>query len=483
MRNIMSLSILGRRLAPLFLLGGFSTDCAGEIRVIKTDDSRVDSRALTIDGNFGQAINGKSFQQDAVLSHQGWQYVGYYDEERRVALARRRLPAGAWQTIRFPDYMFKSNDAHNTISIGICPGDGTIHLAWDHHAQPLHYRISSKHAAAEPDSVQWTPDLFGPIRDKLERGVTPKRLTYPRFLQTLSGGLQLFYREGGSGNGDRFMVDYDPSTGGWRDTRQIDSGRGLFRDEEGTSDSRCSYPNGYTYGPNGRLHATWVWREDSEGANHDLVYAYSDDQGRRWRSSSGSFANGPVRVDTPGASVVAIPRSLGLMNTHGQAVDSQGRIHTVVKHCTDESIAAAGGRPGQQRWGPNAAQRYVHYWRDHSGVWQSDELPSMSGNRPKLFADRQDNLFLILRDNGRQAEDEQRGISGDLVVMAASSASAWSDWRIVHTEPGPFGSEMLGDPTRWASEGVLSVLVQGAPERPHQATELRILSFRVEVAP
>ena len=110
--------------------------------VTKLRDSLVDPAALTIVGGFGQCINGLSFQQDAVTTHAGWQYVGYYDASRRVCLAQRKLPDDAWQHLRFPDYDFRSDDAHNTISLGLCPKDGTIHLAFDHHGHPLHYRVS-----------------------------------------------------------------------------------------------------------------------------------------------------------------------------------------------------------------------------------------------------------------------------------------------------------------------------------------------------
>jgi len=39
------------------------------------------------------------------------------------------------------------------------------------------------------------------------------RITYPRFWQTPQGNLQFCYRRGGSGNGDRMLVDYNAITG------------------------------------------------------------------------------------------------------------------------------------------------------------------------------------------------------------------------------------------------------------------------------
>jgi hypothetical protein len=346
-------------------------------------------------------------------------------------------------------------------------------MAFDHHGHPLHYRVSQKGAAADPEGIAWEASLFGPVVSELEKG-QPIRITYPRFWQTPDGGLQFCYRQGGSGNGDRMLVDYDPEAGAWKDTRMIDSRMGLFEDAMGASKSRCSYPNGYDYGPGGKLHATWVWRESSQGANHDLCYAFSDDRGRTWLDNRGEPLDGPPRVDSPGITVVPISRGHGLMNTHGQAVDSKGRIHAVMWHCSDESLAAAGSRPGEHRWGPPEARRYHHYWRDKSGAWHHVELPGRSGSRPKLFMDRDDSAFLIFTD----ADRHEIGVrQGDLKVMAASAASEWRDWKVVHTEKGPFVNEMVGDFYRWKEEGVLSIMVQEMPEQPHDPTPLRIVDL------
>ena len=82
----------------LIALTASSTDSWAELKATKLRDSVVDAEALTIKGNFGQAINGKSFQQDAMVTHGSYQYLGYYDANRRVCIARRRLPTRAKPT-------------------------------------------------------------------------------------------------------------------------------------------------------------------------------------------------------------------------------------------------------------------------------------------------------------------------------------------------------------------------------------------------
>ena len=200
----------------LLVFGGTSLPCwSAEFQVTKTGDSLVDSKALTIQGSFGQAINGKSFQQDALVSHNGYQYVGYYDADRHVCLARRKLPDGPWAIIRFGDYDFKSNDAHNTISLGICPKDGTIHMAFDHHVHPLHYRVSQKGVATDPEKCSMAGFAFrarhfapGEEQDPYSHLSTfladargwPAVLLPPRRLRS---------------HGDRMLVDYHPESGLW----------------------------------------------------------------------------------------------------------------------------------------------------------------------------------------------------------------------------------------------------------------------------
>jgi len=471
----------------LIVFNGLAHIGRADFTVTKLGDSLVDAKALTISGPFGQAINGLAFQQDAVASHKNYQYVGYYDGRRQVCLARRKLPAGDWQSIRFKDYHFKSNDAHNTISIGICPKDGTIHLAFDHHGHPLHYRASGKYIASEPEKATWDTSVFGPITSEVEKG-KPIRITYPRFWQTPDGGSQFCYRTGGSGNGDRWLVDYNPKSGTWTNTRKIDSGAGPFEDARDKSGSRCSYPNGYDYGPFGKLHATWVWRESTQGGNHDLMYAYSEDRGKTWFNNKAKPLDGPPHVNSPDITVVGIPRTLGLGNTFGQAVDSQGRIHAVIRHSTEETLKSSKLNK-MYAFGPPDAGRHHHYWRDKQGIWHHTELPwIVLDGRPKLFIDADDNAYLIYQDVicGFTRNQEQGwflGINysaGNLVIAGATAAGKWTDWKVIHTERGPFVNEMVGDNLRWQNDGILSVMVQEAPKVPHDPTALRIVDFSLK---
>lgn len=457
------------------------TSCSAwaEFHVNKIGDSLVDAEALTIKGMFGSCINGKSYQQDAVISYKNYQYVAYYDGERQVCVGRRKLPKGVWQSIRFKDYDFKSDDGHNMFSIGICPQDGTIHLSFDHHANDLHYRVSKKDVATNPETVEWDASIFRPIQSELESGKRVTKLTYPRFWQTPDGGLQFSYRRGGSGNGESMLVDYDGKAGTWSGTRQINSGQGVFDDGKGHSRSRNAYPNGYTFDSNGTLHTTWVWREGAETANHDLMYAYSKDRGNTWLNNSGHTIEGLARVDTPGITVANINPAHGLPSMHGQAVDSLGRIHTVMLHCTHESLVAVGSMAGETRWGLATARRYHHYWRDSNGKWQHQELPWVAGNRAKVFIDKRDNVYLIYGEQHEVSGSEKYYGPLNLCIAAATKNAKYADWKVIYREKATFFNEMLIDPYRWKVDGILSVMVQEHPKDPRQSTQLRILDFTI----
>lgn len=447
--------------------------------VVQEGITIVDEKALTIYGKFSSAINGRTFQKDAMASHNGFQYLAYYDAKRHVCLARRELPSGKWKSIRFLDYYFDSNDAHNVVSLGLCPNDGTIHLAFDHHGHPLHYRKSVQGLASHPETIDWSVSSFGPVLPELEKD-KPISLTYPKFWQSPDGNLQFNYRRGGSGSGDRMLVDYNAETGLWEHTRQIDSREGIFQDDIGQSDSRCSYPNGYDYDKDGKLHTTFVWRETPGSANHDLMYVYSEDKGFTWKNNAGKSLAEIPQLNSPGIVVQKIPQVLGLMNDHGQAIDSRNRVHVVMYHCTEESLKKAGSKPGETKWGPQEARRYFHYWRDMEGKWHHFEMDMQVGNRPKIFADRNDNLILIYRGADQNQHDDLN--DKDLIIAVASAKNRWNDWHISHVVKGPFMNDILGDFYRWKSEEILSILLQEAPNEKRQPSKLKVvdLSFKLE---
>lgn len=96
-------------------------------------------------------INANSFQQNAIITINSWQYAAFYTDATSpkipgalsINLARRdiskslinktKFQESKWEYFTFEDYEQLVDDGHKVISIGICKGDGTIHVAFDHH--------------------------------------------------------------------------------------------------------------------------------------------------------------------------------------------------------------------------------------------------------------------------------------------------------------------------------------------------------------
>ncbi|RYC53958.1 hypothetical protein CHU98_g12253, partial [Xylaria longipes] len=227
------------------------------------------------------ALNGYAFQQDALHTFNGWQYACFYGsspssaEPLFVHLSRRKLPAGPWQTLVFEDYAQTTDDGHNTVQLGICPGDGTIHLSYDHHCDVLRYRHSGVGVATSPEEVTWGPELFTPTLSMLPGLSSPETtellsyITYPRFV-TRGGDLLFTFRTGKAGLGDDHLCVYtaasslsaDHTNSNTSEPAKTEVGAYEFLGTHLKGVSNNPYIHGLDAAPDGsRLYTTWVYRE------------------------------------------------------------------------------------------------------------------------------------------------------------------------------------------------------------------------------
>jgi hypothetical protein len=374
-------------------------ECSGgapAVGVVREGTSVLHPRGLTFSRpTSGSTPNGGSFQQDPVASFKGYQYAVFHDANRRVCVARRKLPGGPWKVATFGDYTVRSNVSYCAASLGICPADGTLHVVFDQNSSRLHRRTTKKGALSRPDEVEWTASVFGPVQSDVPS--TSARLTYARLFSTPSGRLQMSYRKGGPGESDVDLAEYDPASGKWRVLGTVLSGAGAY----GASADRGIFLNGIFYCAKGRLHVTWCWRETNDKKdNHDLCYAYSPDEGRTWFNTDGrevgQAGSAPIRVSSTGVVAWPIAPRTGLLNSTAQAIDPEGRVHVMTLQ----------------------ASTYVHYWRAADGVWHRTSLP-FNGGRPKLVFDPAGNAYMVCSP-GR--------------IASASAASGWRDWAVVYRE-------------------------------------------------
>ncbi|KAL1846321.1 hypothetical protein VTK73DRAFT_314 [Phialemonium thermophilum] len=458
-------------------------------------------------------LNGNAFQQDAITTFRGWQYAAFYsggvgrDDVTRVEdssprgggsvppayvhLARRKLPGGAWEVLVFGDYPQTVDDGHNTVQMGVCPGDGTVHLAYDHHCDRLRFRHSVRGLALTPERFAWTPDLFTPTLDHLPGLPSDHKpfgyVTYPRFgpLRDGRGSLFCTFRDGKAGLGNDHLYVYEAATGRYSYVGAHLTGVRSSPYVHGLdSGGRCHDDGDDKEGGRRRLHVTWVYRAFVEyegwddpldtkhkqqagpnGAenNHDLCYAYSDDGGRTWRNGAGEVVaadldkGGSVRNDSPGIVAVEIPKGRGLTNQEAQAVDGDGGVHVLNRDDLD----------GELRW--------KHYYRSpDTGIWSSRALTSLPPTRRgQLAVTRQGDLLVVLPD---PAAEGIRIVRASRASRYASYEEVWSGRR---GDGGGLSGEPLVDKLRLLEDDVLSVFVRAQAVGQPGTWDVVVMDFQV----
>ena len=394
-------------------------------------------RVSTVGNDCHRRVNGVTFQNDAILSHNGWQYTAYYNtaSPRHIVMARRKLPDGAWQKFTFTDYEQTRDDGHNIISIGKSPEDGTLHLSWDQHARVLKYRRSVAGLLNNPESKSWNASQFLKITNSLD-GQRQAQVTYPIFITAPNGKLYFSRRFGTHGNGHQILYEY--SKGSWTTIGKYTEGRGA----DGSTAN--AYVDDIVFSDDGRMHISWIWRTGPLHTAHDICYAYSDDYGRTWYSSDGKKVgttneDAMSRARNPELTVVPIERGL-LINQEGMTVDSKGRPHIV--HSLGDQLH--------------------HFYRDTAGTWHTIDCGIKSGQSPRrqIVSDAQNNVYIMF---------------ASLKIAMATEAGGYKDWKVVNTElDGQYSSAPLFDQFYFKDSNILSMFLIKK-----NSTTLQVADFKI----
>jgi hypothetical protein len=457
-------------LGGAMIIGGPVPASAAAPPVTPLGPTTLDSSALFF-VSYDGIVNNASYQQNAILTWAGYQYAAWYTASRAPVVARRALSGTAWQRVTLP-HALSTNDSHNSISLGVSPSDGRLHVAMDTHDSRIFYVKSEAGLVTNPGSRTWTAARFGAVQRTLD-GLELGNITYPRFVITNDNRMQFSFRTGGSGNGTQELAEY--STGGtWSRLGRWSSATGSYSQHGATSTTRNMYLHGLTYGPSGRLHATFTWREGNTAvlcnggglANHDTGYVYSDDRGRTWRNNAGTVVGNTggtlVSVTSPGHVVDPLNVDHALINQESQAVDSAGNIHAIISYVPGRFTQCVNNFVAQRR----SFGRAFHVFRNSSGVWTKREIPVALNafGRSRIVFDRSDNAYVVL-PYGR--------------IVAASRASTWTDWTQRYDGAGlnAFG-EVVVDDYRVRTDNVLSILAQqsssGSTPSPIRVVDVRL---------
>lgn len=290
----------------------------------------------------------------ALLSERGHQFVAYYDAERRITVAGRKLGEATWTKVQppgvpVPRQTRMSNvtgwDSHNTLRLAL-DRDGCLHLSGNMHVHPLVY-----YRTRVPFDLK--------TLERIDRmtGDRETRCTYPVFFKNAAGDLLFRYRDGASGNGSDLYNVYDPATRTWR--RMIQT---PLLEGEGERNAYAMEP---TLGPDGRFHLVWMWRETPDCAtNHTLSYARSRDF-IHWENSRGEPLALPITLATGDVIDAARPGG-GLINmTFNLGFDAQQRP-VVVYHRYDaqrkSQAYVARPKPDAPGWETRAMSEWNFTW-------------------------------------------------------------------------------------------------------------------------
>ena len=272
---------------------------------------------------------------DSMVVVNGYIYFGWFKggmKDRDLMISRKKIGSGNWVNVQLPHKNTligpKVNgwgDSHKTISVGVSKIDGTVHIFYDHHNDPLKYIVSKKNIAFAPDS-EFKASNFEKTRSNLAVG-EEIRITYPKITQNDKGEIIVNYRKGSAVGGNEMVHVYNGST--WTRSIQVTRGGGKPYVEE--EDKNYAYGNP-VYG-NGDIYYAFSVRwaaKKSLGILNEGVYVAKTGPKMtdQWEDPQGVKHKLPIQDYSP--FLVAMPPSSGNKGSSGGvgiAVSEDGDIH------------------------------------------------------------------------------------------------------------------------------------------------------------
>lgn len=373
------------------------------------------------------SVNAAVFRNNSIVTQGDEQYISYYDADGYLVLGKRKLDSTQWALHR-TRYKGNVKDAHNIISM-MLDGDGYIHIAFDHHGQPLNYCRGVAPRSLELGEKE-------PMTGKGENDVT-----YPEFYPLAGGGLLFAYRSGASGRGNLVLNRYDVKTRKWARVQDI------LIDGEG---KRNAYWQLYV-DDRSTIHLSWVWRETwMVETNHDLCYARSYDNGTTWYKSNGEKYELPIRLDNA-EYACRIPQGSELINQTGMSADAEGNPY----------IATYWRDPGSDVPQYRVVWHDGKQWRNRQVSRRATPFTLKGGgtkmipiSRPRIMVEGSE-IYYVFRDEER----------GSRVSLAYASDGAGGQWTFYDLTDFPVGAwEPSHDTELWKSQHRLHLFVQHAKQ-------------------
>jgi len=374
----------------------------------------------------------------AALTASNRQYLAFYDAERQMTVAMRRLPESNWTFVRLPEKV--AWDSHNYITLAM-DAAGHLHLSGNMHVKPLVYFRTEQ--PLEIETLKRVAAMTG--QDE-------QRTTYPKFHTGPHGELIFTYRNGSSGNGDQIYNIYDVTTRTWR--------RLLEKPLLNGEGQKNAYLHGPVRGPDGWMHLCWIWRETPDcSTSHQICYARSRDW-VHWETSAGKPLQLPMTFATCEV-VDPVPIRGGAIN--GNVVlgfDAQKRpIVSYHKFDTNGCTQVFNARLEGGKWTLHQATDWKFRW-DFSGggsigfdVKVGAVSVNADGKLVQHLSSKQEGSATWLLDERTLKATKRVAVKASTPVSLRKPVSAFPGMQ-VHLQPIP-GSEALDSQCwlRWETLG------------------------------
>ena len=256
-------------------------------------------------GYHGAITNSKCFASQTLKtvnapSGEKYQFVTYYDSNQKLVVGRRQLLSSGWTDWYLRTTAFTAcaiSDTHDVSSIGV-DGNGYLHVSWGMHCNTMNYSRSTT-SVLSSGSFSLEGDTTGNIGGLGSEFSLHTSVTYPQFYSIPnSGDLLMAYRVGSSGNGDMELCRWSSMNKAWNAVHATTSDPWINNQHPGSSTPNANaYINQMVYDTQGVLHSTWTWRTGSDSksgytdfqSNHNVMYAYSPDDGVNWYKQDGAL--------------------------------------------------------------------------------------------------------------------------------------------------------------------------------------------------
>ena len=359
------------------------TDLAMYFDGVKVPLSQSANSTTGYDFVYGRALTPHG---DCIKVYGKYVFMTWYrggKTDRHVMLTRYNTETETMKTIEFPhqhtgyDGKWWIGETHNTISVGICPKNGTIHMLYDMHRNAnvdsfvanddvLRYSYTVAGAATVPDA-EFTIDKFVQSSNNnykhssfpgINDANTTGLLTYPDFFVNDEGDLFMKNRFGYSENGKFLFAKYDGNQWvGYTDFNRSNA---------------SNYDSAYNWGLygdikflNGKIRVGFQQRANIKNDRYlyqnGFYYAYSDDPSglTQWKDHAGNGFTRPlsnsdlIKISEPGDVVTTTEKDMAYMvSGFDWTVTKNGDVHFIGKVKDNSTTSSTAGQT-----------KYVHTYK------------------------------------------------------------------------------------------------------------------------